>query len=264
MCWWRISPGYGGASRRIIEAERLDVVSNLTHLIDRQIKATSGLLTGIATSAGLQAGNPEMQHRVTNVVFGADFVGLGAFDPSNRLMFSEPAIRPAFADPGAAGVAAILGGQEFHVSNLVTVGDAKPGLRDAWSADVVDRKGIMLARSQRPEAFVGQLAQAPMVQASAGDATSGLFDDVSRDGIDMKNVFEHDPEVGRTVGAAVPAAVVNAPLWKTALTMAAIGPGFILLSVPLGSLVASRIAYGVHQLSHAAVGLASGASCPWL
>jgi hypothetical protein len=48
------------------------------------------------------------------------------------------------------------------------------GLRDAWSADVVDRKGIMLVRSQRPEAFVGQLAQAPMVQASAGAATSGL------------------------------------------------------------------------------------------
>ena len=120
----------------------------------------------------------------------------------------------------------------------------------------------MLARSQRPEAFVGQLAQAPMVQASAGDATSGLFDDVSRDGIDMKNAFEHDPEIGRTVGVAVPAAVVNAPLWKTALTMAAIGLGFILLSVPLGSLVASRIAYGVHQLGHAAVGLASGDVVP--
>jgi hypothetical protein len=63
---------------------------------------------------------------VTNVVLDAGFVGLGVFDPSNRLVFSGPAaIRPAFADPGAAGVAAILGGQEFHVSNLVTVGDAK-------------------------------------------------------------------------------------------------------------------------------------------
>jgi len=159
-------------------------------------------------------------------------------------------------------VAAILGGQEFHVSNLVTVGDAKLGLRDAWSADVVDRKGIMLVRSQRPEAFVGQLAQAPMVQASAGAATSGLFDAVSRDGIDMKDAFERDPEIGWTVGVAVPAAVVNAPLRKTALTMAAIGLGLILLSVPLGSLVASRIAYGVDQLGHAAVGLASGDVVP--
>jgi len=116
----------GSASRRIIEAERLGVVSNLTHLIDREIKATSGLLTGIAMSPGLQSGNPETQHRVTNVVLDAGFVELGVFDPSNRLVFSgPPTIRPAFADPGAVGVAAILGGQEFHVSNLVTVGDAK-------------------------------------------------------------------------------------------------------------------------------------------
>jgi hypothetical protein len=221
-------------------------------------------------------------------------------------MFSEPAaIRPAFADPGAVGVAAILGGQEFHVSNLVTAGDAKMflvsvpimvegkvgfvlsgalpvrrlqklfaesglsrggelGLREAWSAGVVDRKGIILARSQRPEAFVGQLAQAPMVQASAGAATSGLFDAVSRDGIDMKNAFERDPEIGWTVGVAVPVAVVNAPLRKTALTMAPIGLGLIVLSVLPGSLVARRIAYGVHQLGHAAVGLASGDIVPWL
>jgi hypothetical protein len=295
---------YGSASRRTIEAERLDVVSNLTHLIDREIKATSGFLAGIATSPGLQAGDPETRHRVTNVVLGAGFVGLGVFDTSNRLVFSEPAaIKPAFADADAVGVATILGGGEFHVSNLVTAGDAKlflvsvpimvegkvafvlsgalpaqrlqklfaesglfrggePGLRDAWSAGVVDRKGIILARSQRPEAFVGQLAQAPMVQASAGAATSGLFDAVSRDGIDIRNAFQRDPKIGWTVGVAVPAAVVNAPLRETALTMGAIGLGLILLSVLLGSLVASRIAYGVRQLGHAAVGLASGDIVP--
>lgn len=44
---------YGTASRRTIEAERLDVVSNLRHLIDREIQATSGFLSGIATSSGL-------------------------------------------------------------------------------------------------------------------------------------------------------------------------------------------------------------------
>jgi len=81
---------YGSASRRTIEAERLDVVSNLTHLIDREIKATSGFLSGIATSAGPQTGNLETQHRVTNVVLAAGFVGLGVVDASNRLMFSEP------------------------------------------------------------------------------------------------------------------------------------------------------------------------------
>jgi hypothetical protein len=294
---------YGSASRRTIEAQRLDVVSNLTHLIDREIQATSGFLTGIATSPGLQAGNPETQRRVTNVALGVGFVGLGIFDASSRLIFNEPATnKPVFADMEAVGVPAILGGRKTYVSDLIAAGDAKLfvvsvpivvegkvafvlsgvlpvqrlqklfaesglrgrdlALRDAWSAGVVDRKGILLARSQRPEAFVGKLAQAPMVEAAAGRAVSGLFDVTSRDGVDIKNAFQHVSDIGWTVGVAVPAAVVNAPLWDTALSMAAIGLSLTLLSILLGSLVASRIAHGVHQLGHAAVGLASGDIVP--
>jgi hypothetical protein len=294
---------YGSASRRTIEAQRLDVVSNLTHLTDREIQATSAFLTGVATSPGLQVGNPETQRRVTYVALGAGFVGLGIFDASGRLIFSEPAaVRPAFADAASVGAPIVLAGRRFYVSDLVSAGDAKlfvvsvpivvegkvafvlsgalpvqrlqklfaesglrggeAGLRDAWSAGMVDRKGTILARSQRPEAYVGQPAQAPMIEAATGEATSGLFDVMSRDGIDIKNAFQRISEVGWTVGVAVPAAVVNATLWDTALSMTAIGLGLTLLSVLLGSLVASRIAHGVHQLGHAAVGLASGDIVP--
>jgi hypothetical protein len=294
---------YGSASRRTIEAERLDVVTNLTHLIDREIQATVGFLTGIATSPGLQAGNPDTQRRVTNVVLGAGFRGLGVFDASGRLIFGEPAsIKAAFADADAAGVPAILGGAKFHVSDLVVTPDAKlftvaapivvdgrvafvlvgalpaqrlqklfaesglrgvdSGLPDAWSAGIVDRKGVILARSQRPEFYVGQTAQGPMIKAARGEPAFGLFDVRSRDGVEVKNAFQHVPEVGWTVGVAVPAALVNAALWNTALTMGAIGLGLTLLAVLLGSLIASRIAHGVHQLGHAAVGLASGDIVP--
>ena len=130
---------------------------------------------------------------MTNVVLAASFVGPGVFDTSNRLIFSEPAaIKPVFADRNAAGVAALLSGQECHVSNLVTAGGTKLflvsvpvmvggkvvfvlsgalpvqrlqkrfaesrlqrggvlGLRDAWSGGVVDRNGIVVAHSRRPE-----------------------------------------------------------------------------------------------------------------
>jgi hypothetical protein len=257
----------------------------------------------MATSPGLQAGSPDTQHRVTNVALAAGFVGLGIFDASGRLIFNEPAaIRPAFADPAIAGVAAILGGSKFHVSDLIRPGDAKlfivsvpvvvdghvayvlagalpaqrlqklfaesglrgaeSGLPDAWSAGIVDRKGILLARSQRPEAYVGQMTQPPMIAAARGEPIFGLFDIVSRDGVEVKNAFRRLPEVGWTVGVAVPAALVDAPLWNTGLTIAAIGLGLTLLALLLGSLVASRIAHGVHQLGHAAVGLASGDIVP--
>lgn len=287
---------YGTASRRTIEAERLDVVSNLRHLIDREIQATSGFLSGIATSPRLQAGNPETQQRVTSVVLAAGFVGLGIFDASGRLIFAEPAVaRQAAADAAAVGVPDILAGAARHVSDLITAGDTRlfavsvpivvdgriayvlvgylpaqrlhklfteAGLPDAWAAGIVDRKGVILARSQRSETYVGQVAQEPMVSAAKGEATFGLFDAVSRDGIEVKNAFRRMPAIGWTVGVAVPTAVVNASLWNTALTMGAIGLGLTLLAVLLGSLIANRIAHGVHQLGHAAVGLASGDIVP--
>src|SRR6185369_14906420 len=93
------------------------------------------------------------------------------------------------------------------------------GLPDAWSAGIVDRKGVVLARSQRPESYVGQIAQQPMIDAARGEPAFGLFDIRSRDGIEVKNAFQHVPDVGWTVGVAVPAALVNATLWNTALTM---------------------------------------------
>ena len=41
---------YGAAGRRTIEAERLDVVNNLMHLMDRDIQANEGFLAGVAAS----------------------------------------------------------------------------------------------------------------------------------------------------------------------------------------------------------------------
>ena len=105
--------------------------------------------------------------------------------------------------------------------------------------------------------------QARWSRLSAGDRhVSGLFDAVSRDGIDMENAFRADPGIGWTVRRRGAGGCRDAPLRETALTMAAIGLGLMLLSVLPGSLVARRIAYGVHQLGHAAVGLASGDIVP--
>jgi hypothetical protein len=287
---------YGSASRRTIEAARLDVVSNLTHLAQREIQATAGFLSGVATSPGLQAGNPDAQQRVTRVAVAAGFFGVGIFDTSGQLVFSGPAAAtPVFADTAVAGVPEILGGRKQYVSDLVMAGDARlfivsvpimvdgrvafvlagalpvqrlqklfaeSGMRDAWASGIVDRQGVILARSQRPESYVGKVAQPPMVAAARGEPTYGLFETVSRDGIEVKNAFRRIPDIGWTVGVAVPSAIVNAPLWNTGLTMAAIGLGLTLLAVLLGSLIANRIAHGVHQLGHAAVGLASGDIVP--
>ena len=40
---------YGTAGRRTIEAERLDTVNNVKHLMDREIQSAAGFLNGLAT-----------------------------------------------------------------------------------------------------------------------------------------------------------------------------------------------------------------------
>jgi hypothetical protein len=139
---------------------------------------------------------------------------------------------------------------------------AEAGLRDGWAAAIVDRKGVILARSLRPELYVGGPAQNVMVDVARGGQASGLFDVVSRDGVDVKNSFQRSALSGWTAAVAVPAAVVNAPLYESALTMAAVGLGLTLLSLVLGSLVAGRISRAVQQLGAASAAFASGHAVP--
>ena len=91
---------------------------------------------------------------------------------------------------------------------------------------------------------------------------SGLFDVVSRDGIEVKNSFQRSALTGWTAGVAVPASVVNAPLLTTALILTAVGLCFTLLALLLASLVAGRITRAVYQIGQAVVAYASGDVVP--
>jgi HAMP domain-containing protein len=101
-----------------------------------------------------------------------------------------------------------------------------------------------------------------MVEIARGSHTEGLFDVVSRDGVDVKNSFQRSAVSGWTAAVAVPASVVNAPLHRTALFMAAIGLALTLVSLVLGSMVAFRISRAVQQLGVASAAFASGHAVP--
>jgi Na+-transporting methylmalonyl-CoA/oxaloacetate decarboxylase gamma subunit len=132
------------------------------------------------------------------------------------------------------------------------------GLREGWQAGIVDRNAILLARDRLPEMYVGVVAQQPMVAAVSGGKPSGLFDVVDRTGISVKNSFERSASTGWVVGVAVPTAVVNEPLWRTALIMTGLGIVMTLLSLLLAVLVASHLSRSIRRLGIAAVAIASG------
>jgi hypothetical protein len=290
---------YGVAERRTIEAERLDAASNLMHLMDREIGETTGFLEGLATSLAQHPANPRIADSAVIAALVQGFDVLAVHDRTGRLLFVAPTTVEAGLVPAQdLGVADVVAGQKSFVSDFVAgTGGYKPGLffvsvpvvidgrvalvlsgglpvsrlqplmaeaglREGWLAAIVDRKGTILARRDRPDLYVGGPAQKPMVEVARGGRTSGLFDVVSRDGVDVKNAFRRSAVSGWTASVAVAAAVVDAPLHRTAVIMAAIGLALTLVSLLLGSLVASRISRAVQQLGMASAAFASGHAVP--
>ena len=60
------------------------------------------------------------------------------------------------------------------------------------------------------------------------------------------------------VGVAVPAVIVDAPLWRTALIMIVVGGVLTLVSLLLALTVASYLSRAIRRLGMAAVAIASG------
>lgn len=285
---------YGSAARQTIEAERLDVANNLANLLDREIGTLGGFLNGLSISPGFRSGDAGVVEVTAALARERGFEVLALFDRAGALqLVVPPQARDLLVSGAAAGVPEVIGGRSLYLSDLKEVAAAKPGLfflsvpvvvdgrvayvlsggvspkrlqalfaeaglRPGWGGGIVDRSGILVARSRDANLYVGKPAQPPMAAAAKGEAPSGLFDVVDRDGIDVRNSFYRSPISGWTAGVAVPASVVNAPMWQTAMILAVAAAFFILVSLLLALLVARRITQAVHQLGQAVVAFATG------
>jgi hypothetical protein len=281
---------YGDAERRTIEAQRVDVANNLVHLLDRDVEAMAGFLGGLSLAPGLQAGESEVLRAAASLAREHGFQSLAVLDRTGRLVAAVPADRKITGD--AAGVAAIVAGQRLYVSDpqlgadgqsglfyvsvpvvrdgqvaMVVSGGAalqrlqqlfaEAGLRQAWRAGIVDRNGIIVARSLSPDRVVGLKAQDPLVQAVQSGQASGLFDVVSRDGIEMKNSFQRSKVSGWTAAVAVPTKVIEQPFRDTAVLLAVAALALVLIGLLQAILVSGAIAGAVRQLGAAVVAFAS-------
>jgi hypothetical protein len=283
---------YGRAAQRTIEAQRLDVANNIKIMIDREIDQTIGFLDGLSSAPGLRNNNAEVIERVAGMARARGFVSLSVYD-----LTGQPTMASAFVSQPvpavSVGLAEINAGAPVYVSNLIANAGQKPGLyfvsvpmyadgkpvamltgglpperlqrlfaeaglRDAWSAGIVGRDGVLLARSKHPEKFVGVPAQRPMYDYARGTTNSGLYQIVDRDGINVKNAYERSATTGWSVSVAVPTVIVDAPLWHTALTMTVIGVVLTLVALLLSFLVASYLSRAIQRLGIAAVAIASG------
>jgi hypothetical protein len=285
---------YGTAARHTIEAQRLDVANNLRILIDREIDHTVGFLDGVSNAPGLRHNTTTVIERVSTLARERGFQSLAAYDLTGHVIFSSP--EGAEAVPAeSVGLPEIKSGAKVFVSNLVANAGEKPGLyfvsvpmfadgqivailagglparhlqrlfaesglkqAQGWSAGIVDRNGILLARSKSPGKYVGLPAQRPMYDFARGTAMSGLYQVIDRDGVSAKDAYERSATSSWCVSVAIPTVIIDAPLWRTALTMTVIGVVLTLASLLLAFVVASHLSRAIQRLGIAAVAIASG------
>lgn len=284
---------YSATARRTIEASRFDAVNDLVNLLDREIQTTAEFLNGLAVYPRIQTGELEIIPKLATVASEHGVEVIGLFDHDGHLLFnSAAATMPDFPSAESVGVSKVIDGRKTFVSDLlardasragliyvsvpcviegnvafVLVGGFSPsrlqelfsqaGLQENWVGGVVDRTGVLIARSLNAPTYVGRYAKEGVVAAARGSQPTGLFENTSREGILMENAF-HRSKSGWMAFVAVPAAVLQAALWRTTLTMTMIGLALTAIGLAISVLIARRISREIHQLGYASVAIAAG------
>lgn len=115
-----------------------------------------------------------------------------------------------------------------------------------WNTIVVDRKGVIIARLQQHEAFVGKPLPASLRAHTEGGALSRS---VNLEGVEMLRGSRTSPVSGWTVAAGVPMSTVRAQFVANLWSIAGAGVFLGLLALVLAVMVARMIAGPIRRIA---------------
>ena len=130
-------------------------------------------------------------------------------------------------------------------------------LRPGWIAAIIDRDGIIVARTRANEQFLGRPA-APELVAQIRLFEEGSLHTMSVDGIPVLAVFSRSRLSGWSVALGMPDALVEAPGRRSLWALIGGGLVFLLIAGVLATTVGRRIARGIASLSTSAHALGEG------
>ena len=282
--------------RALIEIELVDIAGQVTTMADREVASTIGMLLGLATSGDLAAGElADFRKHASALAAQPHIVHVWAFDPRGKTVAAAPApdatavaghadlfkrvleggtvvspvrgeglenTRAVIAVPViAAGRVAFGVAAEIRVDHLSRF-FAAAGMKPDWAAAIVDENGRYVARSLDAERRVGQMARPELAEAARRASKTGMFENVTYEGVSMLNAFRRSPLTGWTSVIAVPKAELNAPLRRYIAYVSFGSAGVLLLTLGLASVQAARIAEPVRNLSRGATALVEGRKFP--
>jgi signal transduction histidine kinase len=126
-----------------------------------------------------------------------------------------------------------------------------------WTAAVLDRKAIILARSRAAEQFVGTPARgviAERIQARSED----VLEELTKEGKPAHGAFKRSEVTGWTVLLGLPSSAIQGPVHRTFWAVLAGGAVLLLVAIVLALFFGRRIARPILALSSSAAALGRG------
>jgi signal transduction histidine kinase/ActR/RegA family two-component response regulator/HAMP domain-containing protein len=207
------------------------------------------VLRPLGTSLALSGRDPEDIRRVVTTarpVIGDAFVG-----PLSRqwvIGVHVPVIRN--------GVVRYVLSTTIHTHELRDI-LLDQRLAPEWIGTILDRKRVIVARTQGEEKFVGQPASDRLLAASA-QASEGWYRGLTKEGTETYSAFSRSPRTGMTVALGVPAPLIEAPLSRSLWRLAGSGALALALGIAVAVFFARRIAGPISTLAVAAHDIGRG------
>ena len=124
-------------------------------------------------------------------------------------------------------------------------------------ATVIDENGVIVARNQGIEKFLGQ-PSGPSLAATVDKAADGLFLGVTFEGIKVATGFRRSALSGWTVTVEMPVSMLEAPMRRSLILFALGGFALLLLGIGVALFFGRRIARAYTELSRAAATMGRG------
>jgi two-component sensor histidine kinase len=276
-----------------IERRVLQVAEDLAHDIDRELDRATAILDTLATSMVLRRGDLPAFHEQAKAALKHTGAAIVLVDrtyqqlTSTMAQFGAPL--PKTADPETARrvfetkerqvsglfrgsmdgrpvfnvevpvlagdtvlYVLIMSFQANHISNLIT----RPNLGSAWINGVTDNNGIILARSERHDEFVGKPLPPELLQRSR--AAKGVFRATSVAGADILRGTVRSDVAGWLVSATVPVSFLDEPRRRGELFAAIMLGTALTLGLALAYIFGGFMARPITDATAAAANVGAG------
>ncbi|WP_375461546.1 ATP-binding protein [uncultured Enterovirga sp.] len=285
---WR----FASAERSRLENEATDIAHSVALALDRDVTGIFAALGVLSTSAYLQNGDFEGFHkqagdllrRQNTVAVLTDRTGQQLVNV--RTPFGDPLPRSSVTWDGAAlasgrlAVTDYVVGQVSGIPQFLAVSSierngvpayflyfsvpldrlqrliAEADIPSRYTVSVVDRKGIILARSARAEEFVGREATQDLQRNTAG--RQGTWSGTTVDGTPVFGAFARSRLSDFRAAVGIRYADLNAPLWRSLSLFGLLFVAIATLSVALGFFMGKRITEPMVALAGQAARLGRG------